>query len=300
MSRNCQLSIVNCQLYCQLSIDIDSAIMGILSEAILRRGGTPMALLSNLQWDVMVFVLIFCRWAGMVMLTPVFGARGVPPIIRLVLALALSLIVYPVLLPTVTPFAGDLAAFAAVLLKETLVGLTFGFILNLITFIMMGAGELIDFQLGFIMGSTIDPLFGNRSFIAGNFLLILTTMILLATNAHHMMIAALVKSYSYIPINPTHIPNSSGFFVTILGQTILLSLQIAMPIYGSLVIANVGVGLLAKTVPQLNLLNLFFPVKIVFGLIMFYLTITLLGSEVYRVAEISFDWLDELFRGWRQ
>ncbi|MCL1853356.1 MAG: flagellar biosynthetic protein FliR [Peptococcaceae bacterium] len=259
-----------------------------------------MALLENLQWNVLVFILIFCRWAGMVMLTPVFGARGVPPIIRLVLSLSLSLIVYPILMPAVTPFDGGVPAFTAVVFKETLVGLTFGFILNLITFIMMGAGELIDFQLGFIMGSTIDPLFGNRSFIAGNFLLILTTMILLATNAHHMMIAAMVKSYSYIPINPTHIPDSSAFFVKILGQTILLSLQIAMPIYGALVIANVGVGLLAKVVPQLNLLNLFFPVKIVFGLVMFYLTITLLGGEVSRLVDISFGWLDELFRGWRQ
>ncbi|MCL1791258.1 MAG: flagellar biosynthetic protein FliR [Peptococcaceae bacterium] len=259
-----------------------------------------MVLLENLQWNLLVFISIFCRWAGMVMLTPVFGAREVPPIIRLVLALSLSLIVYPVLMPTMTPFDGGGVALAAVLFKETLVGLTFAFILNLITFIMMGAGELIDFQLGFIMGSSIDPLFGNRSFITGNFLLILTTMILLATNSHHMMIAAMVKSYGYIPINPTYIPDSSAFFVKILGQTILFSLQIAMPIYGSLVIANVGVGLLAKAVPQLNLLNLFFPVKIVFGLVMLYMTITLLGNEVSRVIDVSFGWLEELFRGWRQ
>lgn len=259
-----------------------------------------MALLENLQWDALVFVLIFCRWAGMIMLTPVFGARGVPPLIRLALALGLSLIVYPILVPTITPFTGGITAYSAILFKEILVGLTFGFILNLITHIMVGAGELIDFQLGFIMGSTIDPVFGNRSFIAGNFLLILTTMILLATNTHHLMIAALVKSYNYIPINPIHIPNSSEYFIKTTGQTILLSLQISMPIYGSLLIANVGVGLLAKAVPQLNLLNLFFPVKIIFGLIVFYLTITLLGNEVYRVVELSFGWLDELFRGWKQ
>jgi flagellar biosynthetic protein FliR len=258
-----------------------------------------MPILDVLQWNLLIFVLIFCRWAGMIMLTPVFGARGVPVMARLGLALGLSLIIYPVLAPTVTPMTG-MIAYAAVLVKEVLIGLTFGFILNLITFVMLGAGELIDFQLGFIMGGTVDPLFGNRSFIAGNFLMILTSLILLATNTHHLVIAALVKSYAFIPVNPTHIPNSSGFFIKILGHTIFLSLQIAMPVYGSLVIANVGVGLLAKVVPQLNLLNLFFPVKIIFGLIMFYLTITLLGSEVARVIEITFGWLDELFWGWRQ
>ncbi|MCL1917262.1 MAG: flagellar biosynthetic protein FliR [Peptococcaceae bacterium] len=259
-----------------------------------------MPILDALQWNLLIFVLIFCRWAGMIMLTPVFGARGVPVMVRLGLALGLSLIIYPVLAPTVTPLAYGMLAYAAVLVKEVLIGLTFGFILNLITFVMLGAGEFIDFQLGFIMGSTVDPLFGNRSFIAGNFLMIMTSLILLATNTHHLVIAALVKSYTFVPINPIHIPNSSEFFIKILGQTIFLSLQVAMPIYGSLVIANVGVGLLAKVVPQLNLLNLFFPVKITFGLIMFYLTITLLGGEVAGVIEMTFGWLDELFRGWRQ
>jgi len=259
-----------------------------------------MQVLDVLQWNLLVFVLIFSRWAGMVMLTPVFGARGVPMMVRLGLALGLSLIIYPVVAPTVAPLTGGMMVYGAVLVKEVLMGLTFGFILNIVTFVMLGAGELIDYQLGFIMGSTVDPLFGNRSFITGNFLMIMTSLLLLVTNTHHFVIAALVKSYFYIPVNPMHIPNSSGFFIKILGQTIFLSLQIAMPVYGSLVIANIGVGLLAKVVPQLNLLNLFFPVKIAFGMIMFYLTLPLLGGEVSGVVEMTFGWLDALFRGWQQ
>jgi flagellar biosynthetic protein FliR len=259
-----------------------------------------MEFLEALEWNLLSFILIFARWAGMVMLTPVFGARGVPVLVRLGLALGVSLIIYPILMPSVPAFSGGVMAFSAILFKEILVGLTFGYILNLITNIILGAGELIDYQLGFIMGSTVDPLFGNRSFMTGNFLMIMTNLILLATNTHHLVIAALVKSYAFIPVNPIHIPNSSAFFTKILGQTILLSLQIAIPVYGSLLIANVGVGLLAKAVPQLNLLNLFFPVKIIFGLVMLYLTITLLGQQVEDLVRITFGWLDELFRGWRQ
>jgi len=259
-----------------------------------------MAILANLEWNLMLFLLVFSRWAGLVMLAPVFGVRGVPAMVRMALAFGFSIVIFPVFAATVAPFSGTIFAFAAILIKEILVGLTFGLIINLILTVMLGAGELIDYQLGFIMGNTIDPLFGNRSHIAGNFLAILTTMILLAANAHYYFIAAMVRSYAFIPINPTHIPDSSAYFIKITGAAIVLSLQIALPVYGSLFLANVGVGLLSKAVPQLNLLNLFFPVKITFGLIIFYLTITLLGSEVQRVVDTTMVWLDELFRGWRQ
>jgi flagellar biosynthetic protein FliR len=88
-------------------------------------------------------------------------------------------------------------------------------------------------------------------------------MLLLATNSHYYIVAALVKSYEYLPLNPSTIHYGAAFFIDITAKTIALSLQIAMPIFGALFLADIGVGLLAKAVPQLNMFSVIFPVKII-------------------------------------
>ncbi len=98
--------------------------------------------------------------------------------------------------------------------------------------------------------------------MTGNFFLVLTTMLLLATNSHYYIIAALVKSYNYFPINPLAVHYSTAFFVEITSKVIALSLQIAMPVFGAMLLADIGVGLLSKTVPQLKyVFRLIFPVE---------------------------------------
>lgn len=91
-------------------------------------------------------------------------------------------------------------------------GLVIGYVVYLLTAIFQGAGQLIDFQMGFSVASAIDPVFGAQSPMMGNFQMVLVTMLLLATNAHHYLIAAMVKSYAYIPINPSKLPIDYLYF----------------------------------------------------------------------------------------
>jgi len=130
--------------------------------------------------------------------------------------------------------------------------------------------------------------------------MVITTMILLSTNAHHYIIAAMVKSYEYIPITPTGVSGGGMYFINITSTVIALSLQIAMPIYGVLFIVNIGVGLLAKTVPQLNMFSVIFPVKIIFGLVLLVLMLPYFGESVSSAFNMTMTWIYELFRGWSQ
>lgn len=259
-----------------------------------------MNLADLLQWNLSLFLLIFCRWAGMVMLAPVFGARGVPGMVKLGLALSLSIVLFPLVAAQNPVIPEGVLPYAGIIVKEVLVGLSLGFIINLSTAIMQGAGQLIDFQIGFLMGNTVDPINGTQSPMTGSFLMVLATMLLLATNSHYYIIMAIVKSYQYIPINPSAIvANGAAFYIDITAKVIALSLQIAMPVFGALFLADVGVGLLAKTVPQLNIFSVIFPVKIIFGLIMLFLMIIFFGESVSRTFNITMQWVFELLRGWR-
>ncbi|ADY54971.1 flagellar biosynthetic protein FliR [Syntrophobotulus glycolicus DSM 8271] len=257
-----------------------------------------MKLAELLQWNLTLFLLIFCRWAGMVMIAPVFGARGVPNLVKLGLAMALSVVLYPTVLSMTVQVPVDTLLYIGLIIKEVTVGLVIGLVINLLTSVMQTAGELIDYQIGFTLGNTIDPINGMQSPMTGNFLMVLTTMLLLAINAHHLIIAAMVKSYSYIPVNTGILPKGMTFYIQIVGQVIALGAQIAMPIFGALFLADVGVGLLSKTVPQLNIFSVIFPVKIIFGLTLLFLSIPYLGSTVSNLTDIVMNWVFQLYRGW--
>lgn len=258
-----------------------------------------MGLAQFLQWNLSLFLLVLARWTGMIMLAPVFGARGVPGYVKLGLAASISLILYPIVLGSHPEIPLELLPYIGIVIKEVVVGLVIGFVIYTLTAILEGAGQLIDFQMGFTMGNALDPVYGMQSPMMGNFQLVLATMLLLATNAHYYLIAAMVKSYAYIPLNPAALPQGITFYTRLIGNVFALSLQIALPVFGALLLADLGVGLLSRTVPQLNIFSVVFPVKIIFGFILLLLAMPLFGEAVSHLFNTSMTWILQLFRGWK-
>jgi flagellar biosynthetic protein FliR len=259
-----------------------------------------MSLTDLLQWNLSLFLLILSRWTGMIMLAPVFGARGVPGVVKLGLAASLSVIVYPLIFAAKPSIPIELLPYVAVVIKEVLVGLVIGFVIYTMTAVLTGAGQLIDFQMGFTMGAAIDPVYGVQTPMMGNFQMVLATMLLLATNSHHYLIAAMVKSYAYIPINPSTLPSHFTFYAQLLSHVFALAIQMALPIFGALLVSDVGVGLLSRTVPQLNIFSIVFPVKIIFGFIILFLSIPFFGEAVSHLFNLNMSWILELYQGWKQ
>ncbi|WP_425807930.1 flagellar biosynthetic protein FliR [Desulfitobacterium sp. Sab5] len=258
-----------------------------------------MGLAQFLQWNVSLFLLILSRLAGMIMLAPVFGARGVPGMVKLGLAVGLSIILYPLIKASNPVIPETLLLYAALVAKETFVGLVIGFVIYSLTAILQGAGQLIDFQMGFTMGNLIDPVYGMQSPMMGNFQLILATMLLLATNAHHYLIAAMVKSYAYIPVSPTALPQGIDFYVKLVSAVFSLSVQLALPVIGALFIADLGVGLLSRAVPQLNIFTVVFPVKIIFGFVVLFLSMAFFGEAINNLFNSNMAWILQLYKGWK-
>jgi flagellar biosynthetic protein FliR len=258
-----------------------------------------MGLAEFLQWNLTLFLLVLARWAGMIMLAPVFGARGVPAMAKLGFAVSISIILYPVIQASSPGVPTELLPYVGILVKEVLIGLVIGFVIYAITAVLEGAGQLIDLQMGFTMGGAIDPIFGVQSAMTGNFQMVLATMLLLATNAHHYLVAAMVKSYAYVPIAPRSLPLGTLYYVQLVGEIFALSIQIALPVFGALVLADIGVGILSRTVPQLNIFAIMFPVKIIFGFILLYMGIPFFGESVQMLFDKSMSWLLQLYQGWQ-
>ena len=234
----------------------------------------------------------------MVMLAPVFGAQGVPTLVRIALTASFSFILYPIIANSHPVVPLELLPFVAILIKEILVGLVIGFVIYAFSAILQGAGQLIDIQVGFAMANTIDPFYGAQTPLMGKFNLILATMILLATNAHHFLVIAMVKSYTYVPINTAAVAIKPIFYYNLVAHIFTLSVQLALPIFGAIFLADVGLGLLSRAVPQLNIFTVVFPVKIGFGFILLMLSIPFFGGSVTHIFNSTMDWLLQLYRGW--
>lgn len=258
-----------------------------------------MGLAQFLQWNLTLFLLVLSRWAGMIMLAPVFGARGVPGMVKLGFAVSITVILYPLVLAGNPQIPSELLPYLGILIKEVLTGLVIGFVIYALTAVLEGAGQLIDLQMGFTMGASIDPVYGMQSPMMGNFQMVLATMLLLATNAHHYLIAAMVKSYTYVPLNPGSLPHGIEFYIYLVRDVFSLSIQLALPVFGAMVLADLGVGLLARTVPQLNIFAVIFPVKIIFGFILLILAIPFFGDSVTMLFDKSMTWVLQLYKGWQ-
>ena len=236
----------------------------------------------------------------MIMLAPVFGARGVPAMVKLGLAASLSAIVYPLIIADKPSIPIELLPYIGLVIKEIFVGLVIGFVIYTMTAVLTGAGQLIDFQMGFTMGVAIDPVYGVQTPMLGNFQMILATMLLLATNSHHYLIAAMLKSYAYIPINPSALPSNITYYAQLIVHVFSLAIQMALPVFGALLVSDVGVGLLSRTVPQLNIFSVVFPVKIIFGFTILFLSIPFFGEAVSHLFNMNMSWILELYQGWKQ
>jgi flagellar biosynthetic protein FliR len=222
-----------------------------------------------------VFFLVFVRMTSFFITAPIFTMRGVPSPIKVGFGFVVSLVaVSTVSVDQVILL--DLS-YILMLLKEVIVGISLGFVATLLLYTVQVAGGFIDFQMGFAIANVVDPQTGAQAPIIGNFKYMLAILFLLTVNGHHLLLDGVIRSYQIVPVNQmfANIGSESvaGFITTIFVQMFLISFQLAIPVVGSLFIVDVALGILARTVPQLNVFVVGLPLKILVGFIMLIITI---------------------------
>lgn len=248
--------------------------------------------------NLILFLLVLVRWAGFIMLAPILGGRAVPVYIKLALSISLAAVVYPIIAAGHTPPA-DPFNYAMLMLRETMIGLCMGFISQQILFILQGAGHIIDTQLGFSMGNLIDPINSAPAPLTGNFKVILATMLLLSTNAHHYLIAALVRSYDYVQLlGGGSSPTLSQFGVNFLTATFVGAVRIALPVAGVLLLTEIALGFAARALPQMNVFMLGFPLKIGLGFLLMLWLVPYMGTQVENLFQDSLNQMHLFLAEW--
>jgi flagellar biosynthesis protein FliR len=220
------------------------------------------------------FLLVFARIGTMVMLLPGLGELSVPTRVRLAIALVLSAILLPL---HRSAYPVDLRSFGPTFLtlgQEILVGAVLGLTARLTMSALHVAGSVIAQQVGLGFVTAVDPHQGQQSAIVGNFLTVLAVTLIFATDLHHLILAALHDSYTLF--RPGEIP-ASGDIAALVTRTIAaafrVGIQLSAPLLVFALLFNLGLGVLARLMPQMQVFFVGMPLSILAGFLILLLVI---------------------------
>ncbi|MYL33157.1 flagellar type III secretion system protein FliR [Pontibacillus yanchengensis] len=247
------------------------------------------------------FLLIFVRVTAFFVTIPIFSYKNVPTQHKVGFSFFLAWIMYYTIdIPEITIDG----TFYILLLKETLVGLAIGFIAYLVLAAIQIAGGFIDFQMGFAIANVIDPRTGVQSPLIGQYLYTVTLLFLLAVNAHHMLIDGVFYSYELIPIESLDVGFSNqsmvSFVIETFNQMFVIAFQMAVPIVGCLFLVDVALGIVARTVPQLNVFVVGLPLKIFVSFVVILISFgmfTILIRDIFEMMLMSMRGLMRIMGG---
>ncbi|MGO4887766.1 flagellar biosynthetic protein FliR [Anaerobacillus sp. MEB173] len=215
------------------------------------------------------FLLIFVRVTSFFITMPIFSYRNIPTIYKLGLGFFLAWMMFLTLDPPHIPIN---STYYLLIFKEVFIGVTIGLVAMTLLYAIQVAGGFIDMTMGFMIANVIDPQTGAQSPLIGGYLYTFALLFLLAMDGHHLLLDGIFYSYQFIPLEQLFIPfgNESLIYhiVTTFNTMIIIALQMAIPIVGSLFLVNVTLGMISRAVPQMNVFVVGLPLQISVGLIL--------------------------------
>lgn len=251
---------------------------------------------------LVVYLLVHLRFVGMVFASPVFTATMSPTAFRYLCAVLLTAAsagaVQSVQVPLVlfeSPLTLSLLA-----LRELLVGVALGFLASLPLPALNTAGEQIGMAMGFSMAQVVDPMTQSQSSIMGQLHFLVGLWFYFRWNGHLLMVQSVVESLRLVPLGrlaPFPVGDMSlGFW---LQGLFVLAMRLVIPFYCALVLADVGLGFLARTVPQMNIFVLGLPIKVALGFLVLTAALPLAVDLVYAQLERWIEFALRSVAAWR-
>jgi flagellar biosynthetic protein FliR len=220
------------------------------------------------------FLLAFARVGTMVMLLPGVGEMTVPSRVRLTMALVLTAILLPA---HQKAYAVDLRALGPVLVvlfQELIVGAVLGLTARLAISALQIAGSVVAQQLGLGFASAVDPTQNQQGLLVGNFLTVLGITLIFATDLHHLVIAGLNDSYAIFQPGEMPIVGDVAQHITrIIATSFRIGIQLAAPFLVFGLLFNLGLAVLSRLMPQMQVFFIGLPLSILLGFLLLILVI---------------------------
>ncbi|MCI5945383.1 MAG: flagellar biosynthetic protein FliR [Oscillospiraceae bacterium] len=237
-------------------------------------------------------LLVFSRVLGIFAFNPLLSRRNIPQIVKVVCCILISMIVIMVRQPEPVETGTVIGVYLAMLLKEGFVGAVLGFITDMFFYSVQMSGEIMDMQSGLGMAKVFDPGTNLQMSIMGSFVSFMMYLYFFVINAHLTYIELFVKSFDIIPLGFEGINPDLGISIVEYFSVVLtLVLKIAMPLIVSQTILQFCVGVLMKSVPQIQIMVINIQLKVGFGFLILFLVAVPLSDFIEKFMNT---WLETL------
>ena len=213
------------------------------------------------------------RIAAMLMASPIFNIRQIPARFRILLAVFITLLVHPVLPPS--PVVDVFSAEAFLITgQQILIGVALGFLMQMAFQALIFGGQVMAYSMGLGFATMMDPANGVQVPVVAQFWLILAMLAFLMMNGHLVMIAAIVETFTVMPVAIDGIGQAGLWgLLSWASRMFAAGLVMALPVIISLLLINIGLGVVSRAAPQLNIFAVGFPVTLLTGFVLIWVTL---------------------------
>lgn len=253
------------------------------------------------ETEVLLFFASLSRVIGLFLLLPIFGDQNVPGLVRIFLAFTINIVVYPVAMSygtaSLIPLLGSDMGIVILVLKEAAVGVVMGFTARIFFDAMTFAFSHMGTQMGFSMASAYDHHSEANTPVISQLIMILAMLLFLATDGHHFFVRALVDSYGAVPVGGFVLKKSVALHILeTSGQVFWIGVKLSAPMALVIFLINCAFGIVAKAVPQINVLVVSFTVNILAGFLVITLTLPVFGTSMAEVIQLMVERVESVMK----
>ncbi|WP_297720766.1 flagellar biosynthetic protein FliR [Intestinimonas sp.] len=251
----------------------------------------------ELNWaQLTLFLYIIARMSGFVLFNPLLGRKSLPGLFRAGLILSLSVFVFP-LAQQQTTLPDGVIALALRLLLELALGFVLGMVINFFFYIPQLAGLVIDTQMGMTMNEIYDAGAQANMSVTGQFLNVLMTLLFFAANGHHTLLRIMASSGQIVPFGAVSFgPELSSAMLSLFVECTVLAVKLCMPILAAELLGQIGMGILMKAIPQINVFSINIELKVLIGLALLFILIAPFSEFLLDAEMMMLDSLEAVLK----
>jgi flagellar biosynthesis protein FliR len=246
-------------------------------------------------------MMMFARIFGLLSIAPVYSSESINFQVRVIFTFLVSMIIFPVAGSFLHKVPNGMGEYALIIFSEALIGILMGFLVTIIFSGFQMAGEYFSVQMGFGYTETIDPVSQTSLPVISNLKNLMGVMVFLSTGAHRVLIESIAYSFEKIQLLTfTSRVNQGilGSFEIAIGAMFIIAFKIALPVLGILILVTIAESIMGKAAPQLNIMQLSFPVKIMIGLFVLIIITPFIEKQMEIAFSLTFDRLNIMMNEW--
>lgn len=244
-------------------------------------------------------ILVFVRVSTLIAVGPILGDMNTPGTIKALLSLAVTMIITPMAVathPANIPFDG---LFIMTLMREAMVGLSMGFLVNIYVQSIKLGGDFINRHAGFSGAENFNPDTESVSGPIGDIFHLLMIAMFLAADGHHLFFAALARSYDMVPVGSWELTPTYGHAMGVaINDMTIIAVAISFPVLAAVMAVTMVEGVLTRAIPQINVMHVSFAVKIILSLGVMYsglpAAMAFMNSIIYVSQQVGMSTLSML------